>query len=991
MKQTYPRFFLSILQFLLFISLYSLTFCLFAETPEKPAIHIPAPEALNDLSLPASSETIAQEVSGQLEEVPAIDLSKESNKDTQKLIPAPEEYLSHVPNLIGLTKDEAIALLPDSLLILGTITEVTDKANAGTVIAQSVNPNTDIKPNSPINLTISMGLNEEKKKSSEQKQEIVEKDSDTQTNTASSEEKQNNETSPTEYLSLVPNLIGLTIKEAEKKLPDYELVLGNISELADKKAPQGQIIAQSEQADSHIKRSSAINIIVSSGSEESAKKATTNEKENKLTIPEPDIIEPSIARNEDTSHTESEQNTQHNNNKPSENNHTDNKNKEIAIVEKEAATKQQPKEESAPQAVAKKPAPSLDVTISKEKIDIDTPTNTSSHSKVQIDAPKGLQTKRKIHFTVIPPSALSGEKLEYNLSLSGNVYKQSSPTFTTTFTETGNIILTGSVRVPRQSWHHSSSKQISIKEYEAIKIKVPNIVGMDEKKAKKTLEKAGLKLGNIQKTVKGEKVGIVEQRPKAGATLTEDNNTVHLVKAIGKKYKVLLSSNNKTIDAEQPLTLTADVTPKPKPSDINYRFIVNDKTHYSKTATWKYTPKEAGTKRIKVEVHVKNEGAFHSDTLKVAVKSAWISPKAVITPAKLTVKQGELAKFNSRASTGSDKKLKSVWRDPNKKQHKGSDFSLDTKKLKAGSYPITLTVSDQRDMNDTVKAILLVEEEKPQLIAKKEKEAATPESNEETKDDKKDKDNNEGKETNNETKNKDVANTENDPKNTQNNNDDKTTESISEKQLTQANQADEKEKEKEKESEQKEKTTASNESDTPEKDATNKSTNLNNPQNTAATDTMPSNVEDALKQTLAAEATQTMLEDTPATEQTSQIPVSADDEEASPSHTAKAENTPTDNPTIDETKLEPVSATEPPITIDENEALVSATKPTEPTILEVDVPDNDVDIKPSTQKATVIEANTNTMPEKRDWTLWLWLGILGVLFIAIFWFLHKLR
>lgn len=978
MKQTYPRFFLSILQFLLFISLYSLTFCLFAETPEKPAIHIPAPEALNDISLSASSEAIAQEVSGQIEEVPAIDLSKESNKDTQKLIPAPEEYLSHVPNLIGLTKDEAIALLPESLLILGTITEVTNKASAGTVIAQSVNPNTDIKPNSPINLTISMGLNEKNKKSSEQKQEIVEKNSDTQTNTASSEEKQNNETSPTEYLSLVPNLIGLTIKEAEKKLPDYELVLGNISELANKKAPQGQIIAQSEQADSHIKRSSAINIIVSSGSEESAKKATTNEKENKLTIPEPDIIEPSIARNEDTSNTESEQNTQHN---------TDNKNKKITIVEKEAATKQQSEEESTPQAVAKKPAPSLDVTISKEKIDIDTPTNTSSHSKVQIDAPKGLQTKRKIHFTVIPPVALSGKQLEYSLSLSGNVYKQSSPTFTTTFTETGNIILTGSVRIPRQSWHHSSSKQISIKEYEAIKIKVPNIVGMDEKKAKKTLEKAGLQLGNIQKTVKGEKVGIVEQRPKAGATLTEDNNTVHLVKAIGKKYKVLLSSNNKTIDAEQSLTLTAEVTPKPKPSDINYRFIVNNKTHYSKTATWKYTPKEAGTKRIKVEVHVKNEGAFHSDTLKVAVKSAWISPKAVITPAKLTVKQGELAKFNSRASTGSDKKLTSVWRDPNKKQHKGSDFSLDTKKLKAGSYPITLTVSDQREMNDTVKAILLVEEEKPQLIAKKEKEAATPESNEETKDDKKDKDNNEGKESNNETKNKDVANTENDPKNTQNNNGDQTTESLSEKQLTQTDQTDQVD-EKEKE---KEKTTASNESDAPEKDATNKSTSENNPQNTAATDTMPSNVEDALKQTLAAEATQTMLKDTPTTEQTSQIPVSADAEETSPSHTAKAENTPTDNPTIDKTKLEPVSATEPPITIGENEALVSATKPTEPTILEVDVPDNDVDIKPSTQKATVIEANTNTMPEKRDWTLWLWLGILGVLFIAIFWFLHKLR
>ncbi|HHC73501.1 MAG TPA: PASTA domain-containing protein, partial [Thiothrix sp.] len=674
MKYTHSRSFLFLYPFLLLITLYSLSTYIAAETPEKPAINLPAPNTLDELSgnpipqnpvleeLPAidlstttknendlEATTKAPLVENNqttieaLEELPAINLDRVDNanqdtKSTEKLMPEPEEYLSHVPNLIGLTQAEALTLLPDALLTVGTITEISDKAKAGTIIAQSEKPDTDIKPNTAVHLTISTGLKQvvvETEETENNHESTIlanekknPKDDDNTSNentknktTVKTEENKKNNNSPTkEYLSLVPNLIGLTVGEAKKKLPSYELALGNITELSNKKIPKGHIIAQSERADSNIKRGSEINLIVSSGKEEDKSTDTNSNKEN-------------LGENTENI---------------------------ISNNDQEKVDKQ--KSLSTPSSLS-------NVTISQEKADIEINTNNSSHSKVQIDAPKGLQTTRKIHFTVIPPATLMGEKLEYNLSLAGKVYKQSSPTFTTQFSETGSLILTGSVRIPGQSWHHSASKQITIKAYEAIKIKVPNVVGLDEKAAKKALEKAGLQLGNIQKTVKGEKVGIVEQRPKAGATLTEDNNTVHLVKAIGKKYKVTLSSSHKSTEENQAVTLTAHVSPTPKPSDINYRFVINNKTHYSKTSEWQYTPKEAGTKQIKVEAHVKNEGAFHSDTLKVAVKSTWIAPKAIITPAKLTVTQGDIAKFDSSASTSSDKNLTIKWTDPNKKQH----------------------------------------------------------------------------------------------------------------------------------------------------------------------------------------------------------------------------------------------------------------------------------------------------------------------------------
>ncbi|RSS84484.1 Stk1 family PASTA domain-containing Ser/Thr kinase [Streptomyces sp. WAC06614] len=68
---------------------------------------------------------------------------------------AKEVTKSLVPNLIGQTKDQARQLLTDAKLKLGSVTEVDSPgATPGTVVDQQFPPNTQLAPNSAVNITI---------------------------------------------------------------------------------------------------------------------------------------------------------------------------------------------------------------------------------------------------------------------------------------------------------------------------------------------------------------------------------------------------------------------------------------------------------------------------------------------------------------------------------------------------------------------------------------------------------------------------------------------------------------------------------------------------------------------------------------------------------------------------------------------------------------------------------------------------------------------
>jgi PKD repeat protein len=83
-------------------------------------------------------------------------------------------------------------------------------------------------------------------------------------------------------------------------------------------------------------------------------------------------------------------------------------------------------------------------------------------------------------------------------------------------------------------------------------------------------------------------------------------------------------------------------------------------------------------------------------------------PTAVITPKTLRVRQGEVARFESRSDYETGDRSSEVWNGPSG-AGKGHSFRFDTKGLKPGEYKVSLTVTDAHRQSDTASAVLIVE------------------------------------------------------------------------------------------------------------------------------------------------------------------------------------------------------------------------------------------------------------------------------------------
>jgi len=130
-----------------------------------------------------------------------------------------------VPNVVGLTTDQASATLESAGLRLGQETTQVSDAPANTIVQQSPVAGAQLQPGQGVAVVISAG-----------KQRVT-----------------------------VPNLIGLTsVDDARTALTDAQLNLGSVTE-ADSDAPQGSVISQNPSANSSIDAGSRVNVTVSNG------------------------------------------------------------------------------------------------------------------------------------------------------------------------------------------------------------------------------------------------------------------------------------------------------------------------------------------------------------------------------------------------------------------------------------------------------------------------------------------------------------------------------------------------------------------------------------------------------------------------------------------------------------------------------------------------------------------------------------------------------
>jgi beta-lactam-binding protein with PASTA domain len=562
------------------------------------------------------------------------------------------------------------------------------------------------------------------------------------------------ETNTETFLSLVPNLIGTNVDGAAGLLGEYHLTLGKVT-MVQNNAPADQIISQSITPESNIKQWSTIDVTVSTGSEVSApeesdqKKETTsnneptssvNEKtqteENKvIEIPAPEIIESSTPQqstnNDDSNNATLESPSpqqkeekpepktelvETNNEITSASKNTDSRDNELktpVATPTEATDPDTPEKAAIGQApVEQKPEASNDKEAEADQEETEkTPEKKTDigNVSIQISPKKELQAKREITFTVIPPEEINDKDLDYILNISGKTYRQSSPEFTHKFEEPDWVIITGSARIPGKPWHHSNSKRVEIKKYVAKKIKVPNVVGKNEQGATAILEKQGLAVGNVQMKNMGEKTGIVEQRPKAGTVLTEDNNKVYLVKAAGQKYRVNFSADNTEAEARTPIKFTTQLTPPPTKS-ISYRFVVDGEKQIVQEKEWTYEFTTAGQHTVSVEAIVAGEGAFTSQEILINIAEPWQKPLAIISPSSITLDQGEKITFENLSSGQAEKTLETIWTDHQGQTLTSKDLTIDTRELTVGNYQITLKVKDERGFESEANASFSIQQ-----------------------------------------------------------------------------------------------------------------------------------------------------------------------------------------------------------------------------------------------------------------------------------------
>ena len=199
-----------------------------------------------------------------------------------------------VPNVIGMTQAEAEEALKDAKLDykIGTPV-VTDEYESGQVVSTNPDAGTKVKKGYKVEIIISkksddetvkvppvIGLNiedaEETLENFDLKYKVVYEDSDKEPDTvikqdpeARTEVDLNSTVTLTVSREMkdvdVPNLIGMTQKEAKKALEEVGLKLGNVKE-QDSKKEEGTVIEQSKTKNSNAKEGDSIDIVISSGS-----------------------------------------------------------------------------------------------------------------------------------------------------------------------------------------------------------------------------------------------------------------------------------------------------------------------------------------------------------------------------------------------------------------------------------------------------------------------------------------------------------------------------------------------------------------------------------------------------------------------------------------------------------------------------------------------------------------------------------------------------
>lgn len=177
--------------------------------------------------------------------------SNVSKGDTISVVISQGAENRKVPNLVGQTLDSATEMLEEEDLAVGDVTEnYSSSVAAGLVISQGINANTEVAPNTAINLVLSLGPK------------------------------------PT---SIVPELRGQDLNSAKAALSAANLSLGNVRYEESSEA-EGIVIGQGYNPNDVVDEYTSVDLVISSGpgeeeNEDESSNGQTNYKEVSITAP----------------------------------------------------------------------------------------------------------------------------------------------------------------------------------------------------------------------------------------------------------------------------------------------------------------------------------------------------------------------------------------------------------------------------------------------------------------------------------------------------------------------------------------------------------------------------------------------------------------------------------------------------------------------------------------------------------------------------------
>ncbi len=594
---------------------------------------------------------------------PYIVLADDEIVETDTPLQVENNFKSVVPSLIGLRVEDAIVLLPQYDLSLGTVTEIvtTDKDKMGKIITQSITEGAET--NRWENIDVSVNVASEKG------------------NVTKPQVKGKQEIAPILQTPVNEVIVIPEVKE----------------ETSNKKQAEVKQVPLNEDLKSlAIPEVTELKETVST----SAKTALVPEGKQSTEIKEASQDKPSIA----IKTVSTEENLEISSAEIVDNN--DKKQNESVNISIEEDKKDKDENRVKDKIVTESEKTTLSTTASTAPV---SRSASYGESKVRVNiSPSDIQVSRKITMEIQLDPPIESGKLVYQFNLSGKSYTRKTPVFTHTFEEEGSHIITASVRILGKPWIHSNSRRISIGKYVAKKIKVPNLVGLDETAAKALLESKGLLVGNTQeKIIKGGK-GIIKQMPAAGSIRTEDDNKIHYVKAIDEKFKLSVAPPSTEVDTGKVVTISAQLSPKASSKKVRYRFIVNGTPYFSTSSHWKHTFEKSGNNTVVAEAIITGEGTFTSPAMNFGVKEKWSLPKAVITPFTVSVEEGKTVTFKSASSYDRRGGINIVWVDAKGRLLEQNQLAIDTTGLSAGEHTINLRIKDEKGYEDKISAQLII-------------------------------------------------------------------------------------------------------------------------------------------------------------------------------------------------------------------------------------------------------------------------------------------